>query len=65
MGRRYRWCYPRATVQVSPLPAAVGPVGTTDHIVIWLAVSYPANGSGLTGITTDPGIVLGQLATST
>jgi hypothetical protein len=43
------------------LPAAIGPVGATNsHTVVWLVISDPTSGTGLTAITTNPGIVLGQ-----
>jgi hypothetical protein len=43
------------------LPAATGPVGTTNtHTLVWVVVSDPADGTGLKAITTNPGIVLGQ-----
>jgi hypothetical protein len=42
------------------LPAVTGPVGTTNgHTVVWVVISDPKNGTGLTGISTNPGVVLG------
>jgi hypothetical protein len=41
------------------LPAAVGPVGSTDHTVVWVVVSDPKDGTGLTAVTSTPGIVVG------
>lgn len=42
------------------LPAATGPVGATNsHTVVWVVISDPKDGTGLTAITTNPGIVLG------
>jgi len=38
------------------LPAAVA--GSTDHTVVWVVISDPMGGSGLTAATTIPGIVL-------
>jgi hypothetical protein len=42
------------------VPASVGPVGSTDHTVIWIVVSDPKDGTGLKAVTTNTGIVLGQ-----
>ena len=42
------------------LPAATGPVGSTNtHTVVWVVISDPKDGTGLTAISTNPGIVLG------